>query len=125
MNSIALLGRLTKDVEVKFNAVSNTAIAKFTLAVDRKFKKEGQPTADFLNCVAFGKTGENISKFFKKGSKIALIGSVQTGSYDNKEGKKVYTFDINVNEFEFVEKTEKKEESNDGFESVDRDEVPF
>ena len=79
------------------------AIARYTLAVDRKFKRDGEPTADFLNCVAFGRSGEFAEKYLHKGTKIAVVGRIQTGSYTNREGQKVYTTDVVVEEQEFAE----------------------
>lgn len=79
------------------------AIARISLAVDRKFKQEGQPTADFINCIAFGKTAEVIEKYVVKGTKIAVVGHIQTGSYTNKDGQKVYTTDVVIDELEFCE----------------------
>lgn len=79
------------------------AIARISLAVDRKFKQEGQPTADFINCIAFGKTAEVIEKYVTKGTKIAVVGHIQTGSYTNKDGQKVYTTDVVIDELEFCE----------------------
>lgn len=97
MNLVMLLGRLTKDPEIRYTqGDQGTKIASFTLAVDRRYKKEGQPTADFINCKAFGKTAEIIGKYCTKGKQIALTGEIQTGSYTNKEGKKVYTTDVLV-----------------------------
>ena len=107
MNKVILMGRLTKDVETRYSG--ETAIARYTLAVDRKYKKDGEATADFINCVAFGKSGEFAEKYLKKGMKIAITGRIQTGSYD-KDGTKVYTTDIVVEEHEFCES---KGQSND------------
>jgi single-strand DNA-binding protein len=102
MNKVILMGRLTRDVETRYSG--EMAIARFTLAVDRRFKREGEATADFINCVAFGKSGEFAEKYFKKGMKVAVTGRIQTGSYDDKEtGKKVYTTDIVIEEQEFAE----------------------
>lgn len=102
MNKVILMGRLTRDVETRYSG--ETAIARYTLAVDRRFKREGEATADFINCVAFGKSGEFAEKYFKKGMKVAVTGRIQTGSYDDKEtGKKVYTTDIVIEEQEFAE----------------------
>ena len=104
MNKVNLLGRLVRDPEVRYsNGQQATAIARFTLAVDRKFKRDGEPTADFINCVAFGKTAEFIEKYFRKGNRMALSGRIQTGSYTNKDGNKVYTTDIMVEDVEFCE----------------------
>lgn len=99
MNKCIFLGRITKDIELTFAAGSGTAIAKFSLAVGRKFKK-GE--TDFLNMVAFGKTAENITKYFKKGNLILLDTHVQTGSYDAKDGTKRYTTDFIIDSFDFV-----------------------
>ena len=84
-------------------AIEPVAVAKYSLAVDRRFKREGEATADFINCVAFGKQGEFAEKYLKKGTKIAVVGRIQTGSYTNNEGRKVYTTDIVVEEHEFCE----------------------
>ena len=98
MNLVVLVGRLTKDPDVNGKSV------RFSLAIDRKFKnKDGQYDTDFPNCVAFGKTGEFIQKYFSKGMKIGITGRIQTGSYQNKEGKTVYTTDVVVDSAEFVE----------------------
>lgn len=101
MNKIILIGRLTKDVETRYSG--EMAIARYSLAVDRKFKRDGEPTADFINCVAFAKNGEFAEKYLKKGMKIAVTGRIQTGSYTDKDGKKVYTTDVVVEEHEFCE----------------------
>lgn len=102
MNSVQLLGRLTRDPDVRYTDGGST-IARFSLAVDRRFKQEGGETADFINCIAFGKTAEFIEKYFAKGIKIALNGRIQTGSYTNKDGVKVYTTDVVVENVEFAE----------------------
>ena len=106
MNNCVFTGRLTREPDVKYTTGEKaTAICRFTIAVDRKFKREGEPTADFLNMVAFGKHAENIGKYFHKGKPIVIEKShVQTGSYTNKEGIKVYTTDFMVDEWGFVEK---------------------
>jgi single-strand DNA-binding protein len=104
MNKVILIGRLTNDPEVKYTQGENAmAIARYSLAVDRKFKKEGEQTADFIRCVAFGRNGEFAEKYLKKGTKIAVEGRIQTGSYDGKDGNKVYTTDIVVEAHEFCE----------------------
>lgn len=103
MNKVVLMGRLTRDPEVRYTAGENLAIARYVLAVDRRFKKENEATADFISCVAFGKTGEFAEKYFKKGTKIAISGRIQTGSYTNDRGDKVYTTDVVVEEQEFAE----------------------
>ena len=101
MNKAILMGRLTKDPEIR--ATENTTIAMYSLAVDRKFKRDGEPTADFITCKAFGRCGEFAEKYLHKGTKIAVVGRIQTGSYTNKDGNKVYTTDVIVDEHEFVE----------------------
>lgn len=99
MNLTMLIGRLTKDPEVRYtNGDQGTMIASFTLAVDRKYKRDGQPTADFIPVKAFGKTAEIIEKYCHKGKQVAIAGEIQTGSYTNKEGKKVYTTDVIANQ---------------------------
>ena len=95
---------MTKDPEIRYSQGANTTcVARYTLAVDRKFKQEGQPTADFINCIAFGKLGEFAEKYLHKGIKIAVTGRIQTGSYKNKDGNTVYTTDVVVEEQEFCE----------------------
>lgn len=105
MNKVILMGRLTRDPEVRYcQSEQATAIARYTLAVDRRFKRDNdEQTADFINCVAFGRAGEFAEKYFHKGIKIAITGRIQTGSYTNKEGQKVYTTDVVVDEQEFAE----------------------
>ena len=100
MNKVILIGRLTRDPEVRTGEMT---IARYTLAVDRRFRREGEATADFINCVAFGKSGEFAEKYFRKGTKVAVTGRIQTGSYTNKDGQKVNTTDIIVEEQEFAE----------------------
>lgn len=101
MNKVQLIGRLTKDVEVRYSqGDTQMAIARFTVAVDRRGKNN---EADFISCVAFGKTGEFIEKYFAKGNRIGICGHIQTGSYTDKDGKKVYTTDVIADEAEFVE----------------------
>lgn len=104
MNKVILMGRLTRDPEVRYTQGDNaSAVARFSLAVDRRFKKDGDQTADFINCVAFGKTGEFIEKYGRKGTKFVVEGRIQTGSYTNKDGQKVYTTDVVVEQVEFAE----------------------
>ena len=110
MNSVQLVGRLTKDPEIKYTN-AGLSIARFSVAVDRRFKSEGQPTADFPNCVAFGKTAEFIEKYFRKGSRIGLIGRIQTGSYQKEDGTKVYTTDVVAENVEFVESKQNSQEN--------------
>lgn len=101
MNKTILIGNLTRDIDLRFAAGSGMAVGKFTVAVPRMKKGE----TDFINCIAFGKTAETISQYFFKGSKIALEGHIQTGSFDKEDGTKVYTTDVIVDRFEFVEKS--------------------
>ena len=102
MNSVQLIGRLTRDPEVRYTD-GGVSIARFSLAVERRFKQENGADADFINIVSFGKTAEFIEKYFHKGMKIALNGRIQTGSYTDKDGKKVYTTDIVAENVEFCE----------------------
>ncbi len=105
MNKAILIGRLTRDPEVRYSqGESSTAIARFTLAVDRRFKRSGETQeADFIGCVAFGKQAEFVEKYFKQGMKMVLSGRIQTGSYTNKDGQKVYTTDVVADDIEFAE----------------------
>ena len=114
MNKVILMGRLTRDPEVRYSQGDNAmAIARYTLAVDRRFNRNGdENTADFINCVAFGRAGEFAEKYFRKGIKIAVTGRIQTGSYTNKDGVKVYTTDVVVEEQECAES--KNSSSGDG-----------
>ena len=105
MNKVILMGRLTRDPEVRYSqGENNLAIARYTLAVDRRFQRNNSDqTADFISCVAFGKAGEFAEKYFRQGIKIAITGRIQTGSYTNKDGVKVYTTEVVVEEQEFAE----------------------
>ena len=105
MNKVILLGRLTRDPEVRYsqNGDNQLAIARFSLAVDRRYKRDGEQSADFINCIAFGHPAEFAEKYLKQGTKIAMEGRIQTGSYTNKDGKKVYTTDVVVENMEFAE----------------------
>ena len=104
MNKVIEIGRLVREPEIRYSQGANaTCVARYTLAVDRKFKQEGQPNADFINCIAFGKLGEFAEKYLHKGVKIAVTGRIQTGSYKNKDGNTVYTTDVVVEEQEFCE----------------------
>lgn len=89
MNKAILIGRLTRDPEVRYSQGSNTAVARYTIAVDRKFKKDGEPTADYIPCVVFGRQAEFAEKYFRKGMKVVISGRITTGSYTNKDGQKV------------------------------------
>ncbi len=117
MNKAMLIGRLTRNPEVRYSqGESSTAIARFTLAVDRRFRRPGENSeADFIGCVAFGKQAEFVEKYFKQGMKMVLVGRIQTGSYTNKDGQKVYTTDIVAEEIEFAES--KGSGSEGGFQS--------
>lgn len=132
MNKAIISGRLTRDPETRYTQGNNTCIARYTLAVDRRFKREGEPSADFINCVAFGKAGEFAEKWFSKGIKINVSGRIQTGSYKNKDGATVNTFDIIVEEQEFAEsksasgKVEEKPKQEDEFIPAQLDDdLPF
>lgn len=104
MNKVILMGRLTRDPEVKYTQGENTmAIARYTLAVDRRFKRDGEAAADFISCVAFGKQAEFAEKYLRQGIRIVVTGRIQTGSYTNRDGNKVYTTDVVVEEQEFAE----------------------
>ena len=105
MNKVILMGRLTRDPDVRYSAGENsTAVARYTLAVDRRFHRDGDATADFIGCVAFGRQAEFAEKYLRQGTKIAITGRIQTGSYTNREGQKVYTTDVVVEEQEFAER---------------------
>lgn len=104
MNKVILMGRLTRDPEVRYSqGETSMAVARYTLAVDRRGRRDGEQSADFISCVAFGKAGEWAEKWLRKGIKIAIIGRIQTGSYTNREGQKVYTTDVVIEEQEFAE----------------------
>ena len=136
MNKTVLMGRLTADPQVRYSQGDNaTAVARYTLAVDRQFERDGDQSADFINCIAFGKRGEFAEKYLRKGTKIAVVGRIQTGSYTNKDGNKVYTTDVVVDEHEFVESKASQQNggdsapvSSDGFTSIPDgidEELPF
>ena len=104
MNKVVLVGRLTRDPEVRYSqGDSATAVARYTLAVDRRFKRDNEPTADFIPCVVFGRSGEFAEKYFRQGMRVSISGRIQTGSYTNKEGVKVYTTEVIVEDQEFAE----------------------
>ena len=116
MNKAILMGRLTRDPEVRYSQGEKPmAVARYTLAVDRRFKREGEPTADFISCVAFGKQGEFAEKYLRKGTKIAVSGRIQTGSYTNRDGVKVYTTDVIVEDQEFAESKAASDRSRASF----------
>ena len=121
MNKVILMGRLTRDAEVRYSqGDASTAVARFSLAVDRRFKREGdEQTADFINCVAFGRTGEFMERFGRKGTKFLVEGRIQTGSYTNRDGQKVYTTDVVVEQVEFAE-SKASSENNGGYVPADK-----
>ena len=134
MNKVILLGRLTKDPDVKYTQSENMlAIARYTLAVDRRFKKEGQPSADFINCVAFGKSAEFAEKYMTKGRLFGVIGKIQTRNYENDKKEKVYVTEVVVDEQYFADskKEDKKDlsellkEDNDKLKELDDIYLPF
>jgi single-strand DNA-binding protein len=112
MNNVILMGRLTREPDVRYTQSDPLmAIARYTLAVDRKVKKNGEPQADFISCVSFGRTGEFVEKYLSKGTKVVVRGRIQTGSYTNREGRKVYTTDVIAEEVEFAESKGAQESS--------------
>lgn len=135
MNKVVLVGRLTRDPEIRYaNNEKNTCTARFSLAINRKFKTNGQYEADFPNCVAMGKAAEFVEKYFHKGDMIALDGHIQTGSYTNKDGNKVYTTDVFAENVEFAQSKSDSGNSNnskpssDGFMNIPdgiESELPF
>ena len=127
MNKVILLGRLTRDPKVTWTQGNpSNCIARFTLAVDRRYKREGEDNADFISCVVFGKTAEFAEKYLRQGTKIAGWGRIQTGSYTNKDGQRVYTTDVVLEEVEFAEskaaaqnsRTEPAQTDSDGFMNI-------
>ena len=120
MNKVILMGRLTRDPEVRYSQGGEypLAIARFTLAVDRRFKRDGEATADFINCVAFGRQAEHAERFYRQGLKVVITGRIQTGSYTNKDGVKVYTTDIVVEEQEFAESKAVSDANAGGYRSA-------
>jgi len=139
MNKVILLGNLTRDPEIKYTTGENAmAIARFSIAVQRDYKREGQPEADFINCIAFGKTGENIGKFFTKGRKIAVSGKLQVSTWEDNNGQKRYSTDVIVDSFDFCDKKSegngttaavKPTENQGGYsapaEDIDEEDFPF
>ena len=117
MNKVILMGSLTRDPEVRYTAGdSSTAVARYTLAVDRRFRREGERNTDFVGCVSFGKSAEFAEKYLRQGTKIVITGRIQTGSYTDREGRKVYTTDVVVEDQEFAESktTQDNRQSNPG-----------
>ena len=142
MNKFIGIGRLVRDAETRYSQGENSkAVERFTVAVDRRFKTDGEQNADFIPCVAFGKTAEFVEKYFKQGNKIAVEGRIQTSSYTNKDGVKVYTTEIMVEQVEFCEskgnggsndvgaRPQPNSAVGDGFmnipDGIDEDELPF
>lgn len=116
MNKVILMGRLTRDPEIRYSqGERQMAVARYSLAVNRTFKREGDPDADFINCVAFGRQAEFAEKYFHKGIRIVITGRIQTGSYTNRDGIKVYTTDIVVEEQEFAESKAASERNSGEF----------
>ena len=114
MNKVILMGRLTRDPEVRYSAGENAlAIARYTLAVDRRFRRDGEASADFISCISFGRTAEFAEKYFRQGLRITICGRIQTGSYTNRDGQKVYTTEVVVEEQEFAES--KSAQSGNGY----------
>ena len=121
MNKVILMGRLTRDPEVRYSAGDNSmAIARYTLAVDRRFKRDGEATADFIGCVAFGRSAEFAEKYFRQGLKVVVSGRIQTGSYTNRDGQKVYTTDVVVEDQEFAESKNASGNNGGGYQQEDR-----
>ncbi len=115
MNKVILVGRLTRDPEVRYSqGASATAVARFSIAVDRRFKREGEPDADFFNCTAFGKQAEFVERYLKQGTKMVVVGRVQNDNYTNREGQKVYSVQIMVDELEFAESKNAAASSGEG-----------
>ncbi len=127
MNKVILMGRLTRDPEVRYTqAAEPLAIARYSLAVNKRFKKEGQPDADFINIVAFGREGEFAEKYFKKGQMVSIVGRLQTGSFTDKEGVKRYTTDVVIEEQHFAESKRNHEATGNNSEPQEsRDEEGF
>ena len=116
MNKVILMGRLTRDPEVRYSqGASQTAVARFSVAVDRRFKREGEPDADFFNCTAFGKQAEFIERYLHKGTKIVLSGRIQNDNYTNKDGQMVYSVRVMVDEIEFAESKNASASGGAGF----------
>lgn len=148
MNKVILMGRLTRDPEVRYSqGAAPLAVARFSLAVNRRFKRDGEPDADFINCVAFGKSGEFVERYFKKGQMVSVVGRLQVRSWDDKDGTKRWSTDVVVEETYFAESRNSfegrmnaegggnnsapkpQQSGNDGFypidESIEDDDLPF
>ena len=115
MNKVILMGRLTRDPEIRYSQGNDQmAIARYTLAVDRRFNRNGDQTADFINCVVFGKSAEFTERYFRQGMRVVVCGRIQTGSYTNKDGQRVYTTDVVAENVEFAESKNASAGNNDG-----------
>ena len=140
MNKVILVGRLTRDPEIRYSSGEiQTAVARYMLAVERRFKRNNEPTADFIQCVVFGKSAEFTEKYFRQGMRISVSGRIQTGSYTNKDGVRVYTTEVIVEEQEFAESksesasahahgSQEGASSDDGFMNIPdniNEELPF
>ena len=124
MNKVIMMGRLTRNPEVRHSqGASQTAIARFSIAVDRRWKREGEPDADFFNCTAFGKQAEFVEKYLQQGTKVLITGRVRNDNYTNKDGQKVYSVQIMVEEVEFAEsmKNEEQNRQQDNPPAYDKD----
>ena len=119
MNKVILMGRLTRDPEVRYSQGENPlAIVRFTLAVDRRFRRDGEQSADFIQCVAFGRQAEHAERYYRQGLKVVVSGRIQTGSYTNRDGVKVYTTEVVVEEQEFAESKASSDANAGGFQSA-------
>ena len=127
MNNVCLIGRLTKDVEVRYTQTNNTMVVSFTLAVNRKFAKKDEQQADFINIIAWNKTAEFCSKYFKKGMQVSVVGRIQTRSWDDQNGQKRYATDVIVESAEFCGAKKDEKETELDFVTVDTsdEELPF
>lgn len=118
MNKVVLMGRLTRDPEVRYSQGENaTAVARYTVAVDRRFKRDNEATADFIPCVVFGRSAEFAEKYFRQGMRVSISGRIQTGSYTNKDGVKVYTTEVIVEEQEFAESRAESEANRSAYQN--------
>lgn len=110
MNKVVLVGRLTRDPDIRYSQGEGaSAVARYTLAIERKFKRDNEPTADFIPCVVFGRSAEFVEKYFRQGMRVSISGRIQTGNYTNKEGVKVYTTEVIVEDQEFAESRAERE----------------
>ena len=126
MNKVILIGRLTKDPEVKYTQTTNTLVASFSLAVNRRFVKQGEERqADFINIVAWGKTGEFCSKYFKKGQQIGVVGRIQTRTWDDEQGQRHYVTEVIAEEVYFAGEKRSESTNNSDYESFTGDDLPF